>query len=293
MNPYLPLTGRPFRAQVGTRPLDPDEWIEVDDHRPQEIEDKYCLMDERLDDVLIVLPMGEPGARETAELLREFLPRRFPSVYERVPGGIHDRQLDRFVDLDGPDAFAGAGLLVQEDLCVMTRAEAGTWVLTAGSVCSPSHWYLRDKMGLDMAAIHEPVPYYGERLGGPTNSVMDRLTADRPVWRLNWTIVGIPDNFLVADRDHWPLVGSGVDLGQALFFRVERQTLRRLPRTGDILFTIRTYTCPLDELATGRPSAYRDLLGSIEDLPPGFMAYRAWDPILDQLRAWLQARVSA
>lgn len=292
MNPYMPVTGRPFRAQVGTRPLDPDEWIEVDDRRAMEIVEKYRLIDERPDDVLIVLPQGEPGAREAAELLRTFLPRRFPTVYETVPGGIRDRQVNRFVDLDGPGAFGGAGLLVQEDLCLMTRSDAGAWVLTAGSVCSPSHWFLREKMGLDMPGIHAPVPYYGERLNGPTNAVMDRLAADRPVWRLNWTIVGIPDNFLIAERDHWPLVDSGVELGQALFFRVERQTLRRLPRTGDILFTIRTYTCPLSELAVGRPTAFRDLLSTIEELPPEFIAYRAWDPILERLRAWLRARVS-
>lgn len=38
--------------------------------------------------------------------------------------------------------------------------------------------------------------------------------------------------------------------GQGVYPRMERQTLRRLPVSGDILFSIRIYVQPLSELAT-------------------------------------------
>ena len=44
--------------------------------------------------------------------------------------------------------------------------------------------------------------------------------------------------------------GEAADVDPAcLRLRVERQTLRRLPRTGAIVFTIRVYLTPIEELA--------------------------------------------
>ena len=51
------------------------------------------------------------------------------------------------------------------------------------------------------------------------------------------------------------------------YFRSERQTLRRLPRTGAVVFTIRTYFHPVADLAR-------------EDYVPGRLAsaVRSWGP---------------
>ena len=48
-----------------------------------------------------------------------------------------------------------------------------------------------------------------------------------------------------------------VDLNAAAFIRVERQTLRKLPQSGDILFTIQIYLDPLGMIAchAGAPAA--------------------------------------
>ena len=43
-----------------------------------------------------------------------------------------------------------------------------------------------------------------------------------------------------------------------IHLRVERQTLRKLPQTGNVLFTIRTYLAPV--------SAWQDSEGAIDDL---------------------------
>ena len=45
------------------------------------------------------------------------------------------------------------------------------------------------------------------------------------------------------DRD------AAVDTIEQIRLRVERETLRRLPRTGAVIFTIRTYVTPVTELA--------------------------------------------
>jgi hypothetical protein len=70
---------------------------------------------------------------------------------------------------------------------------------------------------------------------------------------LAWSTVqhGDEDNFDQSTKK--PKTGEGEEepVGNATntFFRTERQTLRRLPRTGAIVFTIRTYLDPIVELA--------------------------------------------
>jgi hypothetical protein len=55
--------------------------------------------------------------------------------------------------------------------------------------------------------------------------------------------------------------------------RVERQTLRRLPRTGAALFTIRVWIDPLESLAADPPrlAAFADAWRSAS---PAFRAYK-------------------
>ena len=61
--------------------------------------------------------------------------------------------------------------------------------------------------------------------------------------------------------------------------RHERQTLRRLPKTGAILFTVRTYLTPLKDLED-EPESVKELLGAIRALPEDMAIYkgcRLWE----------------
>jgi hypothetical protein len=179
-----------------------------------------------------------------------------------------------------------AARLVPEDLCLMRRTGTG-YVLAAACVCFPSRWRLADKIGRTLGAIHGPVPGYADSLGGAVDRFFERIAADRPVWRLNWTIHDSPEPFqpVAAKRE------SPADLGRDVFLRVERQTLRRLPRSGDVLFTIRTYIRPLGEIAQDAEAARR-LAAAIDNLPPAMRDYRSLTHFADALTAWLRERAS-
>ncbi|WP_323691080.1 heme-dependent oxidative N-demethylase subunit alpha family protein [Phenylobacterium sp. 58.2.17] len=58
-----------------------------------------------------------------------------------------------------------------------------------------------------------------------------------------------------------------------LFVRVERQTLRRLPRTGGALFTIRVWLSPLDDLA-GDPPRLAAFARAWREATADFRAYK-------------------
>jgi len=151
--------------------------------------------------------------------------------------------------------LAQAGLSVQEDLCLMNRTPDG-WILKAASLCFPSRWQLREKIGKDMSRIHGPVDGYEEHLSKRVNNFFDRLGGE-PVWRRNWFIH--PDNSLYQPQrppNGDPIIGFG-EIGEKLFVRSERQTLQLLEIPGWILFTIRVQRTPLENLLLTRKEEFQ------------------------------------
>jgi hypothetical protein len=170
-----------------------------------------------------------------------------------------------------------AARLTQEDLCVLTRSD--TWRLEAACVCFPSRWDLASKIGTTMDEIHTPVPEYDVTLAPPVNAFFDRLESDRSFWRLNWTLLD-DDTLHQSTVVRRPPSGSLTDW----YFRVERQTLRRLPVTGAIVFTIRNYVTNAAELATTQPDFVENLLHAIETASPAMQRYKGWVGVAERLR---------
>lgn len=173
---------------------------------------------------------------------------------------------------------------MQEDFCLMRSAPEG-YVLCAASVCFPSRWLLAEKIGQPMAQIHAPVPGYAEKLRSPVNRFFEQIRSDRPVWRLNWSIVDSPDLFLLQSWDVNPNLNAA-NAGEKLWIRVERQTLRRLPQSRNILFTIRTYVSSLSLLETN-PSAAKGLAAAIQQVSPEMQRYKTLLPIREVLLDYL------
>src|SRR6267154_1872178 len=158
------------------------------------------------------------------------------------------------------------------------RRGADGYVLVAAALCFPSSWSLADKIGRPMIAIHEHVPGYRERLAARIDRIFDNLRVEQPVCRVNWSIY--PD----ADLHHpepkqrprnW-FAETGELISRA-FVRVERQTLRRLPASGDILFTIKVLVDPLEGLRRHPNGAQlaRGLRDQIAALDRDQLAYKS------------------
>jgi hypothetical protein len=62
--------------------------------------------------------------------------------------------------------------------------------------------------------------------------------------------------------------------GQLMYLRVERQTLRRLPKSDTILFTIKTYTTKIEDVCRNEPDTAKRLAGAIRNWPPEMIAYK-------------------
>ena len=289
-SPLSMVDGSPWRLSMGLHRLDPNEWLEVDERRAEELHAKAALLDRDRADVLVTLPEGDAASRELLGLVVTDV----TSLHDLVEASgtlLTDRRTTLVVDTARAHPVEAAARLVQEDLCVLVRDDLA-WRLVAGCVCFPSRWSLREKLGATVAEIHRRVPGFDEALARPTATVFDRLRVERPVWRLNWTLLDTPELHVGPGARGRDLVGTA-DLGDALWFRVERQTLRRLERTGAIVFTIRTTVRPLEEVVAatfGFADALRRTLATVDE---DVARYKGWTSLLAPLLEWLGARAHA
>jgi hypothetical protein len=146
----------------------------------------------------------------------------------------------------------------------LRRGEAG-WRLAAASLCFPSSWRLADKFRRPIHEMHAPVPGFG---GTTRNAeliarMFDNMRPETPMIRWNWSVYGDAELFHPHNSPARRF-GAGKH-AENVFLRVERQTLRLMPQSRDILFTIRIIVDPLEELE--RPSdAVRIAAALIEQL---------------------------
>ncbi len=192
----------------------------------------------------------------------------------------------------GIAALEAAARLVAEDLVIMmpptADADAG-YVLGAAVLCFPTRWLLADKIGRPMRAIHAPVPGYESQIGRSTNRVFDALDS-RVVMRTNWSLLDSGELHQPSGRHRVaddPTMNT-LNAGERVWVRTERQTLRRLARTGAVLFTIRVFQCRLDDL---QPMLHRSLLTSLERVHDGMRTYKSLDALDRSVRGWLRNRI--
>jgi len=287
-------TKAPFRLHMGLTRADEAEWIACDQAGLLPL--RWALLEQRHEAVFAALPDTHTMGQEVQAMLAAHLARHCPQRFVLQEDGRYllDSATGARHDLEHPDRhpLERAARLVVEDLCVLASDAPGTpQRLVAACVCFPSRWLLADKIGQELAAIHGPVPFYPEHLA----AAMDRLFANlRPgmiLQRSNWTIHDSATLFQPTAQP--PQAITAKEAPGCFFVRSERQTLRRLPQTGAILFTILTRLCPLGDFLA-KPTCAAALLQALDNLPEETARYRGLAPYRDMLLALLQrARASA
>jgi len=267
---HTPYDGSATPFSIGMKLLDLKDWIEPDGHIESHLTEKDRHFAERRDVVFREEMDTRAAQREVLDLLSVHLPERFPDIWRRDGNAMHVGASGRLIDLAADEApLLIASKLVQEDLCLM-RDGPGGYRLAAASLCFPSSWSLTEKFGRTLDGLHANVPGYENGFGPRMNRIFANLRTELPAQRLNWSLYADDDLHHPASKQrprHW-FDGEGP---LSAFVRVERQTLRRLPVSGDILFTIKIYVDPLEALrdhADGAKLAAglrRDILALNED----------------------------
>jgi hypothetical protein len=247
------VVGDAFRHRVGTKPLDLQRWFVRDPDWEPTLAMKRALIDERRNDVVCYRDDAHDVAQEVAELILGWLGKTTSNT--------------------GIDALVDAAREVPDDLTVLRSIPGEVdeqLPFVAGVVCSPSRWKLSEKIGHDMLTVHKPVSLYAEHIGAAVDTTLTRLSPEKPIWRSNWTLEDHPALFQPYSPDK-PLV----EHPSQLWIRIERETLRRLPRTRGILFTIRGFQEPLSTYVQRGPEAIRTLRELVARLPDALARYKS------------------
>ena len=237
----MPWMDPMLRRLPGLQPVGDSGWLWRDEAFAEQMALRDDLIATRRDEVHAALPGSEAAAREVLDLV-------ISDVLSR-PGYTREAEMIRrpdgvavALDSDGPLVIAGR--LVQEDLLVLAPGTQGH-VLVAALTAFPASWTLSEKIGRPLAAIHDPVTRYDDALAQRVQRVFDHLRSDAPVWRANVLRYNTPRLFHPRTEGH----RRSFEPAAPVWVRVERQTLRRLPATQAIVFTIHTWIVPETSLS--------------------------------------------
>jgi len=274
---------------MGLVALQLKDWIEADEYFYDELKEKKQLLISNYPEVFASRPGSLPAQTEVLALVLKHMEKYCPGVLTIEQDEVVLPKLEwkfRISDFE-ESPLDLCGRFVQEDLCLMAPGPDG-YTLEAASLCFPARWRLMDKMGLPMSGIHKPVPDYSEKLSRPVDSFFNRIDVDRPVWRVNWSLTTDPTMFQPVRQKHSAseLHITSKNAGDQVYMRCERQTLRRLPNTGWILFTIKTYLDKLSKLHK-YPKEAQNLSSLLRSAPTSLLWYKNINHFLEPLLVYL------
>jgi hypothetical protein len=259
-----PWAGPPGFA-IGLRRIAPEAWLEGGEARPWARKDR--LLRAVPDKVWGETQGSRPGQAEAAGLVAGAL-------------GLRTRP-----DLRPP--LLAAARRVPDDLVLMER-RAGDWAVSALSLSAGSFFTADEALGRDLATLHGPVPGFAGRFLLRVRRIFENLPSEDILERRNWSVVawrGLYAPEASAARRQ-ALRQRPRRPGAGLYIRCERQTLRRLPQTGGLLFTIRIHLTPLRALAVD-PEAAAVFAQAWAAAPEDFRRYKGLAAVAPGVEAFL------
>lgn len=250
-----PLLYRPFRhgpryfVTMGLRKMAFDEWIELDNEFLGFHAQKAARLAERAEKCCYTRPDAFPAACELLEELAEFLPARYPALFRRTAVGLDNVVTGESFNIVrrplAEDPLATAARWIQDDLAIMTEGADGQYYLTAGAVLLGGFWRLQDKLGMSLDEIHlsGDVPHFRQKLQAGMNNFFARIQPEAPMVRNNYFIQvdgELPWSSSIGSEDApqgefgWFSTCANKPI-EDIYFRSERQTLRRLPKSGGVV----------------------------------------------------------
>ncbi|KAK4247559.1 hypothetical protein C7999DRAFT_41104 [Corynascus novoguineensis] len=267
-NTTPPLKLRPIKSTynitMAIQSSVPSDLIIMDSNYHNRVMGRRNLIEERQSAVMGAIPSGHAAVCELySYLLGTYLPTRYPTMFCLTSPSPKSSQLlfsnrvtGRFHPLipaptEASSMLRALGETVEDDMFLLLRdPDGGEHRAVAFVCCHPSGFDPSEKLGKRLAEIHAPVPAY-DKIGASMERYFSRLEVGKSVKRMNWAIqthpnLYAPSGIHVHDGEKVEET-QNIDIEKARF-RVELQTLTRLPKTQAILFSFKTYLYTLDEI---------------------------------------------
>jgi hypothetical protein len=274
-----PRDGKPFRLNMGLRSLEEAAWLEDGDDLITQIAERITLATNARDIVYRVLPGYEAPINELVERIADNLKKFHSGNYSFEGSVITHKAVGVKAELSATDALLQIATIIAEDIVVLSRQD-NEWKIVAGAVLFPSRWKLSEKIGKGMDTVHAPVPGYQNALAPYMTATFDKISADRSVWRKNWSLHSTEDL-------HQPTSIHEIAKPEQYWWRSERQTLTRSHKGDFLFFTIRNRAEPLAWIKS-EPGAAALFAETLSSFAPETIEYkglqRDHQEIIDYLR---------
>lgn len=307
-----PLPYRAFKHKyninMGIRSMDWESWFELDNQWPKFHNEKLNRLEKYGRGLFETSKEAIPAAYELLDEMRQYLSHRYPQMFVATEDGMKNiitgedfKFLGKYRDYDGTnperDPSRIAANFVQDDLAIMMENSNGEYQLKGGAIILPGFWKFREKFNLTLNDIHTTgdVPKFQEKLKNGMEKFFVRLSCDKPVVRNNYFLqtdeqLGWSSSIgnELTEKVGWGTATEAQDVNK-IHLRSERQSLRRLPKSGAIIFTVRTYFIPVTEICK-EPYIPRRLLNGILSWTEDVQEYRGYAKFKDVLLPYLEQK---
>ncbi|KAK4180918.1 hypothetical protein QBC36DRAFT_2131 [Triangularia setosa] len=281
-----PLQLRPFKPKyhitMAIQTSSPSDLIIMDKNYLDRVTDRKSILTSHPEIVKGYIPSGISPLRELyAYLMATYLPTRYPTMFSLSPDGttLHNKTTSLTspvspLGLPPDELLSTLATTFEDDIFLLLPDPAtNSHRCVAFLCCHPSGFDPSTKLNKTLADIHGPVPSY-HKIGASMERFFSKLEVGKPVKRMNWGVqthaeLYTPSGNHIHEDEVEKLTEEdveSVDIGQTRL-RVELQTLTRLPDTGAVMFSFKTFLYGLDEVkAEGKGE---ELAEAVEGLKGG------------------------
>lgn len=206
------------------------------------------------------LPESMEGCQELMDVVISHMLQRYPKLFLALNAEcsiIRNEITGDVIDMTLPlkhHPLEYVARIAQEDFYIVKQRLDGLHYLVAAAVAFPGGGFgVLDKVGQHLDVIHGEVPLYKEKLQTLMEKWFGRLEVDKPVERALWLLTWdhkLRTTGCYADGPHTG--NQKTDLStlpdEALNVRIERQALRRLPKSRVIVFLNHPLYYSLEEM---------------------------------------------
>ncbi|KAI0645173.1 hypothetical protein C8Q79DRAFT_756449 [Trametes meyenii] len=241
----------PYYQTMAHQPMHINHWIEIDKEYRWYIDEKARVIKEQGKKVIDSLPENDEACGELLELLADYLPKRYPTLFKReaadsITSLVTGDRFDAVSTKKGTDALLVISRLVQDDFLMARERPDGQVYLVGGLIAFPGTYLLSDTIDKPLEVLHTDVPDFNQKLLFSVERTLKRFQPDQPFERSSWNIMDDRNLFLhnsafnPLDKDQRP---------EDLWLRIDHQTFRKLPRTNAIIFGVRPIMRRIEDLA--------------------------------------------
>lgn len=304
-----PFKNSDYKLTMGIRNLDAQQWLLVEPSYLRAIGNKKKIVTNTHPDypsdkdlasnTVLFTDEAVPAIKEFYNIVVNYMCEKYPMYFKMVENKLYNDITKEYIPTKAGDEFSAREYMlylantIEEDFLILLKdptrvneKDGSEYFFKAGIFAFAAGFAPVDRFNKPLSFVHHPIPGYESKLKLSMNRFFNRIEPGQFVTRSNFS-VQTHNKYYVDDANKGhnlsknqkqaPLDPSKLDFENQVHYRSERQTLTRLPESGAIVFTVRTYLEPLSVLKKEEKEVRERFIGAIDKLPKDISEYKRAD----------------